>query len=46
MKYETPRLTASTNAINAVQGTKDPHETGEIATPYFLELVGAYADWE
>lgn len=45
MKYETPKLTALTPAINAVQATKNPLEPGEIHTVEEVP-VGAYADWE
>jgi hypothetical protein len=47
MKYETPKLTALTPAINAIQATKgEPPNT--LDTPLYLteHLGGAYQDWE
>lgn len=45
MKYETPRLTALSPAINAVHGTpKDV--SSHVDGPTFMESDGAYEDWE
>jgi hypothetical protein len=49
MQYDTPRLTALTNAINAIQTTmeKNPeHVLDTFITGYPNETVSAYADWE
>ncbi len=47
MKYETPRVTALTPAINAIQGlTKPVHPNGEGAGIDYEMLTPAYEDWE
>ena len=43
MKYETPKLTALTPAIDAVQASKDTQVTGELQ---YEEIHAAYVDWE
>jgi hypothetical protein len=46
-KYETPRLTALTPAINAIQGTQGSKQDTNVSdTPGDKEGIGAYADWE
>jgi hypothetical protein len=47
MKYETPKLTALTPAIDAIQGTKE--DIGVLDHPSTSpprEFGGGYADWE
>jgi hypothetical protein len=46
MKYETPELTALTPAINAVQGTPAKFDPTHQETPFTMETVAAYQDWE
>jgi hypothetical protein len=48
MKYQTPELTASTPAINAVQTTSDsmPKAITNTVDGSNLEGPSAYADWE
>jgi hypothetical protein len=46
MKYETPEITASTPAIDAVQSSSTKGQAGSLETPYIPEAVGAYQDWE
>lgn len=51
MKYETPKLTALTSAINAIQSDVDaiPKMTGsyELDNVYFQEhFTPGYMDWE
>jgi hypothetical protein len=46
MKYETPKLTALTPAINAIQGTKVIGTPADHLGSEFTEVHGAYADWE
>ena len=52
MKYETPKLTTMTPAINAVQGTQlektsPPYVEDSITPPDFNEHSGGgYMDWE
>jgi hypothetical protein len=45
MKYETPKLSALTPAINAIQGTK-VIGTPNDGSPMETEATGAYEDWE
>ena len=48
MKYETPKLTALTPAINAIQSDTTPkpsHTPGDSSLPS-NEGSGAYEDWE
>jgi hypothetical protein len=47
MKYETPKLTALTPAINAIQATKgEPVNIKDTPTKLTEHMVGAYQDWE
>lgn len=48
MKYETPKLTASTPAISAVQtsGSKGDYSVTDSMAGELPEQFGAYADWE
>lgn len=50
MKYETPRLTASTAAINAIQdtdgATKCDSKVDHITDAQNDGACGAYEDWE
>ena len=50
MKYETPKMTALTPAIKAIQGStfESKTTTGNLdSLPYVLpEMIGAYVDWE
>jgi hypothetical protein len=48
MKYETPKLTVLTFAINAVQALTIKHPFGvlETASDQFNEAVSTYLDWE
>jgi hypothetical protein len=49
MRYETPELTLSMPAINAIQGIHKvaPLIMGESPNPAVRnEHIGAYADWE
>jgi hypothetical protein len=43
MRYETPQLTLSALAINAIQSGKTAHP---IESPGVLDVVSAYEDWE
>jgi hypothetical protein len=49
MKYETPKMTALTPAINAIQ-TPVQDKTGEPyldgSTGFYNDSISAYADWE
>lgn len=49
MKYETPQLTALTNAITAIQSSSnkfDGHHTDTYIVGDPPEVNSAYADWE
>jgi hypothetical protein len=50
MKYETPKLTALTPAINAVQGSvlakQSPPYMTDSVTRVDNESIFGYADWE
>ena len=49
MKYETPELTASTPAVNAIQATpagKDNPPHPDSASMDVRDSIGAYEDWE
>jgi hypothetical protein len=46
MKYETPRLTASTPAINAIQSVSGKGDMINLDNPFEKEAVSAYTDWE
>ena len=48
MKYETPKLTPLTPAIDAIQGAvgKMPNRPLDHVTDEFTEGISAYTDWE
>jgi hypothetical protein len=46
MKYETPKLTALTLAIDAIQNPASKITTAGDSEPNHVDAVSAYEDWE